>query len=134
MQAKIIPTLLIAVAAIGAATLRERGWPDRWNPWAPLRLAEKPNLLTRYKVAQVAADPAACRAILADAPMRFAPLDDRQAAPGCGYENTLLIAATRFSLGPPLTLSCRAAVSLALWERHTVEPAALRHFGPYGIG
>ena len=29
----------------------------------------------------------------------------------------------------PFSLSCRSAVALALWERHFMQPAALRHFG-----
>ncbi len=129
MQAKIVPTLLFALVAATAVTVLNGDWPDRWNPWAPLRLDEPPNALTRYKAARTAADPVACQAILADTPMRFTPLADRQTAPGCGFENALQIAATRFHIGPPLTLSCRAALSLALWERHAVEPAARRHFG-----
>ena len=35
----------------------------------------------------------------------------------------------RFSVGAPFALSCQAAVSLALWEKHTLQPAALAHFG-----
>jgi hypothetical protein len=33
------------------------------------------------------------------------------------------------AVGQPFTLSCRSAVSLALWEFHVVQPAAREHFG-----
>lgn len=129
MQAKIVPWLLPILLAGLLLLLVDGRWPEAWNPWAPLRLEQPPNLLTSYKIDRIAADPPACRALLASAPMRFTPLPDGKTAPGCGFDNALRITATRHAVGAPLTLSCPAALSLALWERHSVGPAALRHFG-----
>src|SRR4029434_7172145 len=36
---------------------------------------------------------------------------------------------TTAQVSEPFALSCRAAVSLALWERHVLQPAALDHLG-----
>jgi hypothetical protein len=56
--------LLVALAAwaLWSGALRV---PERWNPWAPLRIDEAPNLLTRFKLDRTAGDRDACRAALA---------------------------------------------------------------------
>jgi hypothetical protein len=102
--------------------------PPRWNPWAPLVLADPPNVLTRYKLSRVSADPLSCQAALAQAPMLYSPLPDRQTGEGCGFNNAVRIEATSVAV-EPFSLSCRSAVALALWERHVLQPAALRAFG-----
>jgi hypothetical protein len=122
----------------------ERRWlvvPDEWNPWAPLRIEQPINWLTRYKLARVSADGAQCLAVLETAAMRFDPVADREISPGCGFQNAVRVRATSAAVGEAFTLSCRSAVSLALWERHVVQPLArayfetpvtrIEHFGSY---
>jgi hypothetical protein len=123
--------LVVSLMAAAAAALRYDivRVPDRWNPWAPLAIADEPNLLTRWKLDQLSRDDARCRSVLTQATMRYEPLPDRSAAPGCGWTNAVRIMATTASLAEPLTLTCRTAVSLALWERHVLQPAAIDHFG-----
>jgi hypothetical protein len=41
----------------------------------------------------------------------------------------VLVRQTRLQLATPFTLSCRAAVSLALWEQHVLLPEARRWLG-----
>jgi len=100
-----------------------------WNPWAPLAVADPPNLLTRYKLARLDRDPAECMAVLAGATVRFTPVPDRDAGNGCGLTNAVRIEATSAQVGAPFMLACRSAVSLAMWETHGLQPAARRHFG-----
>lgn len=136
--------LVLAVVAAAALGLYQ-GWltvPDRHNPWAPLSLAEPPDWLTRYKLRRLAADPQAClRTLQSQTDWRLSPLADRETGPGCGWRNAVRIEATGLRVGAAFSLSCPAAVSLALWERHTVRPAAqdilgqdvtrLQHLGSY---
>lgn len=103
--------------------------PERLDPWAPLDVAAAPNLLTFFKLARASADPAACRAALATARWRTTPLPDRATGPGCGFENAFRIERTSVAVGEPFSLSCRAALSLAMWERHALQPAALARLG-----
>lgn len=103
--------------------------PDAWNPWAPLRLDARPNLLTGVKLARASADREACRDALSQAGMRMTPVPDRDTGEGCGFENAFRIERTRVAVGEPFTLSCRAALSLAMWERHALQPAAEAHLG-----
>lgn len=101
--------------------------PDAWNPWAPLDVQAAPNLLTAFKLHRASADPVACRTALAAAGLRATPLPDRQTGPDCGFSNALRIERTSLAVGEAFSLSCRAALSLAMWERHVLQQAALEH-------
>ncbi|TWT23576.1 extensin family protein [Luteimonas marina] len=120
--------LLVALAAwaLLSGALRI---PDPWNPWAPLRIDDTPNLLTRFKLDRASADRAACRAALAQAQLRATAMEDRRTGEGCGFENALRIERTSVAVGEPFALSCRAALSLAMWERHALQQAAQAHLG-----
>ena len=131
MRARIAFLLLAAVAGSAIALVHSGTVriPDRWNPWAPLQIGEPPNLLTRYKLSRLDDDDALCRRTIAQAGFRYEWLPDRSSAPGCVVSNALRIDATSVSIGTPITLSCRSAVALAMWERHVLHPQALAHFG-----
>lgn len=133
--------LLLALLAAAAALARlgwQDGWQDgwsalqeriprRWNPWAALQLDEPPGLLTRYKLGRAAADPALCRATLAQSRLRHVPVADQSTGPGCGFDNAVRIDGGSIAFGQPFVLSCRAALSLAMWERHVLHQAATAH-------
>ncbi|WP_418318200.1 extensin family protein [Piscinibacter sakaiensis] len=129
IAAIIIWPLLLAAAAVAWHVWHDIGWrpPDRWNPFAPLRIDETPGWLTRYKLARLDGDPQRCLAVLDGSGFDFRPLADHHPAPGCGFDDAVRISRSASALSAPLTLSCPAAVSLALWERHVVRPAAGRH-------
>ena len=103
--------------------------PDRWNPWAPLAVGDEPNLLTGYKLGRLADDPPACRAALATSGMRHAAQPDRRVDGECGWRDAVRITATPTPVSQPFVLACPAAVALALWERHSVQPLARRLLG-----
>ncbi len=135
--------LVLTGAALLGAVVGSHGWlwqlPDRHNPWAALRVADPPNWLTGYKLRRLDERPAECRAVLADTDMQATPVPDRDTGPGCGLRNALRVQRTSLRLDTGFVLSCRAAVALALWEQHVVQPAArrwldapvqgLQHFG-----
>lgn len=109
------------------------GLPSAWNPWAPLTLEQDETLLTRWKVDRLENNPAACQAWLSATPgAELSPLPDYADSSTllCGWKSASRIrqlAGIRFS--SPFTLSCGAAVSLARWEYHAVQPAARKHLG-----
>ena len=122
--------LVLAAGAVFGVASGRLPWPDAWNPWSALRVEATPNLWTRMKLQRLSDAPALCLAALDAAGLAFTPLPDAEAGPDCPLRNTVRLARTRVSsLGGSLVMSCPAAVSLALWERHVVQPAALRHFG-----
>ncbi len=120
--------------------------PDRFNPWAPLDTHAPPNFLTGFKLSRARATPASCLAALAKTGLRYESIADRVTAPGCGFENAVRLRGDgkngvndansannlerpAISLGGPLTLSCPMALSLSMWERHALQPAARLYFG-----
>jgi hypothetical protein len=121
--------LLLFVLAWWALASGRIEVPDRLNPWAELRLAEPPNFLTTFKQRRAASDPERCLAVLAQSRFRFSPVPDRQTAPGCGFSNAVRVGRTGVAVGPDFTLSCPAALALALWELHVMQPAAEAAFG-----
>ena len=136
--------LLLAVLAAGAAWHGHGRWwqlPDRHNPWAPLALEEPPGWLTGWKLERLSREPAACLAFVQASPLQFEPQPDRVTGPGCGFSGALRIRRTHLQVGDAFVLSCPAAASLAMWERHVLLPAAeaalgepvvrLTHFGSY---
>lgn len=137
-------TVLLMIAVVAAAAASHGTWwrlPDRHNPWAPLRVDERPGWLTRFKLERLGRDPAACRNVLGTSAFRWTPVPDRISGPGCGFSNAVRIARMQVQVGEAFTLSCRAAVSLAIWEAHVLLPEARRllgapvqridHFGSY---
>jgi hypothetical protein len=138
--------LLLVLALIAAAgwLAVDRRWlvvPDEWNPWAPLKIEQPINWLTRFKLERVSADDRRCLAVLGTAAVRFETVPNREVSPGCSFHNAVRVRATSAAVGEPFTLSCRSALSLAIWERHVVQPLArayfdasvtrIEHFGSY---
>jgi hypothetical protein len=125
--------LLLLGLAAPAALLREGILiPDRWQPWAPLSLAPTagaPGPFVQLKLARLSRQPAACLEALATSPFRFTPLPDRDTGSGCGFRNAVRISGTGAEIGAAVSLSCRSAVALALWEQQVLQPAALAWFG-----
>lgn len=103
--------------------------PNRWNPWATLEIAEPPNNLTRYKLSRLSKSTAQCQAVLGTTGITYELIPDEVTGAACGYFNAVRIAGTSATVGEPFALTCRTAVSLALWERHVLQPAAQQYFG-----
>jgi len=124
--------VLLGVGAVGLAFALHSGAlriPDAWNPRAPIAVADPPNWLTGYKLGRLSDDDALCRAVLQEAEMVYDTVPDRVTGPGCGFFNAVRIESTTADVGEPFTLSCRAAVALAIWELHVLQPASLERFG-----
>lgn len=121
--------LALLLAAPLAVRLRVVEIPPRWNPWSMLEVNMPPDLLTRFRLARLSGDATLCSEVLARSGVQYERLADRQTGPGCGFTNAVRVSAAPTDIGEEFALSCRAAVSMALWERHVLQPAARRHFG-----
>lgn len=123
---------VLAIAIAGALYGVRSGMidvPPEWNPWAMLDVNAEPNFLTRYKLDRLSKSSALCQQVLATTNMEYEPMEDRITGTACGFFNAVRIDRTSSGVGKPFSLSCRAAVSLALWEQHVLAPAAQKHFG-----
>jgi hypothetical protein len=122
-------TITLAASLLALGLSRGRlSVPPEWSPWAPLDLDATPNVLTRYKLSRLSGDSELCARVLAGAAMTYRSLPDEATGSSCGLFDAVTIERTTSDVGPPFSLTCRAAVSLALWEKHAVAPAAELHF------
>jgi hypothetical protein len=130
-RAALVLLLLLTVAGSAVIGVRKEyvSIPSRWNPWAPLRVADTPGMLTRFKLSRLSGDGSLCRLVLAGTDLQFDVIADEETGPECGFRDAVRVSATPAEVGEAFALTCRAAVSLALWEHHSVQPAAQRHFG-----
>jgi hypothetical protein len=119
-------TLAGVVYGIRAGAISIR---PQWNPWAVLEIHAQPNFLTGYKLSRLSEDSALCQQVLATANMAYESVEDRMTGPACGFFNAVRITRTSSRVNAPFSLSCRAAVSLAMWEHHVLAPTAQKYFG-----
>ncbi|GFM65920.1 extensin family protein [Pseudomonas cichorii] len=121
--------LLLCAAAVMAVW---RGWvdvPPQWNPWAPLDVQLEPNLLTPFKLARLQDDPALCDLALESSSLRYSRQADSDPSARCPLQNTLRIQGGDIALSSSFLASCPLAVAYALFDIHTLQPAAQAVFG-----
>ena len=111
-------------------------------PWTPLRLDQPAGLFTGRKIVALGRDPAACRALLGNAGLRFTTIPAR-GAEQCRAPESVRIAPRQdmLTLGPVVTTTCPVAAGLLVWQTQVLQPAAQRllgrtvarieHFGSY---
>jgi len=127
---KIVGVLLLLGGAVAVGVWR--GWvplPAEWNPWAPLDVRASPNLLTRYKLGRLQEDPALCDEVLKTSGLRVSHQADTPADAACPLRNTLRVQGADVALSSSFLASCPLAVAFALFERHSLQPAAQAVFG-----
>ena len=127
---KVLGLLLLLAGAFALGVWR--GWvpmPAEWNPWAPLDVRASPNLLTRYKLSRLQDDPALCDQVLKTAGLRVSRQADTAADAACPLRNVLRVQGAEVALSSSFLASCPLAVAFALFERHSLQPAAQAVFG-----
>jgi hypothetical protein len=125
----ILPAVLLAALAAAGLTISDyaRRHPEN-VPWAALDLRRPIGTFTGRKLAALGQDPARCRALLAEAGLRFTALPARADGPQCGYADAVRLRGGG-ALPGDVGTACPVAAALVLWEREIVQPAARRHFG-----
>lgn len=137
-------TTLTDLALAGLAVLVfVNAWaPPQDLPWKPFSLNRPVGLATQTQFMRAAADPALCRAALAQGRVTFTEEPDRDLGE-CATENTVRLRdGTAVPLAPAApVVTCPVALGYAMWTRHVVQPAArellqtrisrVEHYGTY---
>lgn len=119
----IIMALLVMLAA---------GWwglwqlPPRYNPFAPLTLDEPPTALTRYKLRELASQPEACAALLAQARERgmISWRAQSDTSGTCPLQNVVRVERFgRVRLSSSFLASCPLALRSAMFIHHAAPLA-----------
>ena len=135
----------LAVWAVIAALcfLAVDAWvPPQHLPWKPFRLADPIGAATGVKLARAAGDPERCRAVLDEGGVRTADHPERSDGEFCALRDVVTVRGGTTPLRPAApVMTCSAALSFALWERHALQPAAreilgsevaaIDHYGTY---
>ncbi|MFJ2322931.1 extensin family protein [Pseudomonas sp. NPDC087817] len=123
---------LVVLLMFGAAMVSVwRGWlevPPQWNPWAPLDVKATPNWLTGYKLMRLRSDPELCAQALRSSALRVTPQSDSPDAK-CPLIGALRVQGGEVAFSSSFLASCPLAVAYALFERHTLQPAAQSVYG-----
>lgn len=126
---------LTAAGALALAVMAGLMWagiivvPGHLNPLAPLRVADEVGLLTRFKLSRLERNAPECLVALADAPVAYKPVSDRDMGEGCGFSNAVEVTRSSVAFSRSFTATCPLAVAWALFETHVLHEAARRHLG-----
>ncbi|PYC17797.1 extensin [Pseudomonas jessenii] len=122
---------LVLLMIGGAAVSVWRGWlevPPQWNPWAPLDVKAAPNWLTGYKLMRLRSDPEFCTQALNSSDLRVTRQSDSPDAK-CPLIGALRVQGGEVALSSSFLASCPLAVAYAMFEYHTLQPAAQSVYG-----
>ncbi len=108
--------------------------PQRYSPFAPISLEERPSWFVDFRLAALRRDPELCRAVLRAPHIVATPIPDKAIANGCGWTNAVRISAVGGAELGASQLTCEAAAALALWVEYEVQPLALAAFGSRVVG
>lgn len=124
-------TLLVLAALVFAGRHWLRDHPQH-NPWAPFAIDDPPGWATAGKLVALRDDPALCRGALGRAGIDYAALPPVGSGQCLRSDRTVIApdAARGLSLVPrPADATCAVGAGLAVWLRHSVQPAAQRVLG-----
>jgi hypothetical protein len=116
--------LITVVMCAGAWWLVNALTPPQHNPFKPLDLTLKPGIVTGFKLDRLAHNKPACFQLLDAAGVEYTRLDKPSDNPECGIADGLTLDQSLTPYSGTLTVSCRLAATLYMWERHVVLPAA----------
>lgn len=126
------------MALLSAATLAYGGYqalvhpdtplPREWNPTKALVISDPVTPLTGWKLARAAADPETCVATLEGyaALDVLEPLED---STQCFISDRVALRQVGQSRLSPVETRCAIALRTAMWERHSLQPAAIDLLG-----
>ena len=121
--------ILFAAIGLGGIILGP-GLPDRYNPMSALDPTAPAGPFTALKLARLERDPEQCFALLDTLPdLRFVRLPDRNASAQCHIRGHAQVRGLSQASLRRVSTRCSVAVRLYMWERHVVQPAALRYLG-----
>jgi hypothetical protein len=102
--------------------------PSAWNPTRSLVISDPVTPLTGWKLNHAVASFESCLAAL-DGYTNLKPLDPLSQSEQCYIRDRVALREVGRARLRPLETRCAIALRLAMWERHSLQPAAAVHFG-----
>ncbi len=114
--------------------------PEAWNPTKPLHISDPVTPLTGWKLNRTAASGATCLAAL-DGHAALQSMADLEATSQCHIRDRIDLRGVGQARLAAVETRCAIALRMAMWERHSLQPAAqdllgtdltgIDHFGSY---
>ncbi len=106
--------------------------PGNYNIARSLDLTDRPTFVTDLKLRLGGTE--RCYDALDRAGVEIERLPDEVKGSGCGFEDVARLDQSFTSWGGGVTLKCPMLAGIAMWERHTLQPAANKLFGSEVVG
>lgn len=130
LLARIVGLVLIWAVVGIMALLAERTVPPEHLPWKPLSVIDPVGVATKAKAARTGEDPAACRAVLTQGGLTFRAVTEASADGACNVPDAIRFTGGMAPLRPAdVSLTCKEALAVSIWERQVVQPAAFEVLG-----
>ncbi len=120
--------VMVLVGGLAAVFHPETPLPEEWNPTRPLKIDAPLTSLTAWKLRQALADDATCLGILETA-AKFASQTPLEVSEDCFISPRITLRSVGEAKLKPVETRCQTALRMAMWERHGLQTAALRHLG-----
>lgn len=120
--------LLVLALAYPSARLGLFEWPRAYDPLALPDLAARPTILTDWQMKLADSDPQGCALALGRVGLSAA-LKPSRGNGACVVEGAVTLSRLSQARLRPEDTRCAIAARLYMWERHVLQPAALRLFG-----
>ena len=97
--------------------------PKGWNPLAPLQVTEPVTLFTNWRLLRAIENPETCLAALSTV-VRFNVMEDLDASDQCHIRARVYLEEVGQAQIEAVETTCAIALRLAMWEQHSLQPAA----------
>ena len=121
--------VLALLFAYPASRLGVFDWPRAYDPLALPDLAHKPNFLTTWQMKLVDANPVDCALVLNRVNVSAVLKADKGTGGNCPVVGAIALEHLWKARLQAEDTRCAIAARLYLWERHVVQPAAVRILG-----
>lgn len=105
------------------------GLPRHWNPLEPLYVSDPVTPFTGLKLRRASANGPACLAALSTGSVSWTAMEDLTRTEQCGIKNRVTLHGVGAADVAPVETTCAVALRMAMWEAHSLAPAALEIFG-----
>lgn len=122
--------LLVVLAGLSmVAALRLGYLPQRFSPFPPISLDERPDWFVDTRLAALRLDRPLCDAVLKKPHIDAVAVTDQPFKNGCGWVNAVGFSQAGGAKIGAEKLACEMAAALALWVEHEVQPLAKELLG-----
>lgn len=120
--------ICVVFGSVAALFHPESPVPDEWHPLRPLQISDPVTPLTVWKLTRTRSDPGLCVTAISEG-AQIAVLEDKVESENCGIAPRLSVSTVGDASVAGIETACATALTLAMWERHGVQPIAQEMFG-----